>query len=149
MPAKTVSDLLSGRTPHVIGPTASLREAADLLQAHDIGALPVIEEGRLIGILSERDILRRGICADRPLPETPVAEIMTPSPQTTRPDCSVAEALMQMTAGGFRHLPVVEGERLVGIISVRDIPALTRVLSEQFEDFRRSVPGMRMAGRPA
>ena len=117
-----VSEVMT-RDVVTVSPGASVREAARLMAERNVGALPVVGEGgRLVGILSERDIVRRVVAAGRDPDSTRVSEVMTPDPVTVRPDYTLADALRVMAQLNVRHLPVVdEGGRLVGIISVRDI----------------------------
>ena len=117
-----VSEVMT-RSVVTVSPGASVREAARLMAERNVGALPVVDEGgRLVGILSERDIVRRVVAAGRDPDSTRVSEVMTPDPVTVGPDYTLADALRVMAQLGVRHLPVVdEGGRLVGIISVKDI----------------------------
>ena len=107
----------------------SVSEAAQLMKRHNIGALPVVDESRLVGIFTERDSVYRVVAENRDARRTQLAEVMTPNPQTVHPDESFARALHLMHAGGFRHVPVVENERLLGMISARD------ALGPELEDF--------------
>lgn len=94
---------------------------AGIMAAARVGSALVMESDRLLGIFTERDILT----ALKREPDTalnhPVADWMTPDPITVSPDVNVLEALRLMLRGGFRHLPVVSGERVVGIVSLRDL----------------------------
>ena len=108
---------------------------AGIMAAARVGSALVMESDRLLGIFTERDILT----ALKREPDTalnhPVADWMTPDPITVSPDVSVLEALRLMLRGGFRHLPVVSGERVVGIVSLRD---LARSLAQGQEPNSRS-----------
>jgi CBS domain-containing protein len=109
-------------TPEVVtvAPEDTLGEAAAKMTEKGIGAVVVSDFGRIIGILSERDIMRA--VADRiHSSEARVREWMTADPITATPDTSVEEAGRTMLENGFRHLPVVEGERAIGIVSIRDV----------------------------
>jgi CBS domain-containing protein len=86
-----------------------------------IGAVPVVDKGRLVGIFTERDVVLRIVAAGRDPNKTALAKVMTPDPETLEPGDSVRAALDLMRSGHFRHLPVVDGDRLVGIISIRDL----------------------------
>ena len=106
-------DLLS------VEPGLSLTEVAKRMVDKDVGAALVADEGRLVGILTERDVLRavaRGIDDG-----TTVADWMTRDPETLDPDESTEHAAVLMIHGGFRHLPVVEGGAVVGMLSIRDL----------------------------
>jgi CBS domain-containing protein len=84
------------------------------------GALLVLEEGHLVGIVTERDIVFRVVAAGRDPKDTRLGAVMTPQPQTIHPDKPFVHALRMMHEGGFRHLPVVENGRPLGIVSARD-----------------------------
>jgi CBS domain-containing protein len=99
-------------------PGVSLREAAQRMVERRVGSILVLEGDRLLGILTERDVLRvfaRGEFEAR------VEDVMTRNPETAEPDESLAQVRLVMLHGGFRHLPVVESGRLVGMISMRDL----------------------------
>jgi CBS domain-containing protein len=101
-------------------PGASLRDAAQRMVERRVGSIVVCEGERLVGILTERDIL--GLFARGEL-ETTVGQVMTRNPETVEPDESLAQARLVMLHGGFRHLPVVEGGRVIGMLSLRDLLA--------------------------
>jgi len=104
-----------------IGPDASVRELLALLAQYNIGAAVVSADGTtVVGIVSERDIVRRLHVHDGGLDET-VAQIMTSDVQTCEPSSSLDEVRKTMTEGRFRHLPVCEGDQLVGVISIGDV----------------------------
>lgn len=103
-----------------IDPESTLGEATTLMAERAVGSALVCEGERLVGILTERDVVRAMSSAhDAPL--RPVIEWMTKHPTTATPDTDVKEALRTMVDGGFRHLPIVEGNKPVGMVSIRDI----------------------------
>lgn len=104
-----------------IGPRASVYQALELLAEKNIGALPVVDEGRLVGVFSERDYARKCILVGRHSTETLVSELMSSPAVTIDPNFSIEQCLVMMTERQFRHLPVIEEERLTGIISIGDI----------------------------
>jgi CBS domain-containing protein len=137
MHIRSVHDIVANRPAPVIAPGASLREAAHRLDAHDVGALVVIDGGRVTGLLSERDIIRKCIGRDLSPDSTTVAEAMTPAPVTIRAGDGLAAAIRHMEAGHFRHLPVLDdGGACIGLLSIRDIPAEYRMMVERFAEMR-------------
>jgi CBS domain-containing protein len=103
----------------VTEPAATVGEAAERMAARNVGSILVLDRGRLVGILTERDLLR---AYARAVPrETPVRECMTHHPETCEPTESLEHATVLMLHGGFRHLPVLEGQKLVGMLSLRDV----------------------------
>jgi CBS domain-containing protein len=108
-------------TPNVLttDPAARVKDAARRMVERRVGAILVREGERLVGIMTERDVLRAvGSGYD---PNAVVSQWMTRNPETIAPSDTTDHAGMLMDHGGFRHLPVLEGERLVGIVSIRDI----------------------------
>jgi CBS domain-containing protein len=100
----------------------TLEEAADRMSWHQVGALPVFDGQQLVGIITERD-LTAALAEDADLAGTPVSDYMTPAPTVLGPDSELAEAARKMLELGVRHLPVVQGGRLVGVLSIRDLLA--------------------------
>ncbi len=113
-----VGEIMSRELLHV-GAELGLAEAAQRIDERHIGAALVLDGERLIGILTERDILR-AVAAGR-VEGTTVADWMSPHPETIEPDETTGHAAALMIHGGFRHLPVVEEGKAVGIVSIRDL----------------------------
>ena len=119
-----LGDMIAGQQLLTIGPDDSVREACVVMATGNIGALPVVgPKGQLIGMLSERDVIKRSVIVYRPSATTKVREIMTPDPQFLSLGARPREAAHIMREGGFRHVPVCDGQRLVGIVSIRDFDA--------------------------
>ena len=104
-----------------IGPKALVNDVIRLMDEKNVGALPVVDAGRLVGIVSERDYTRKVILKGRSSKETPVSDIMTKKVLTVTPSDSVTECMQIMTEKRVRHLPVLEGTELVGILSIGDV----------------------------
>jgi len=104
-----------------VGPRDTVYHAIATMAQNGIGALLVMESDRLLGILSERDYMRKVILQGRSSKEARVEEIMTSSVITTTPEQSVEDAMRMMTEHRIRHLPVVEGTRVVGVLSIGDL----------------------------
>ena len=100
--------------------TTTISEAARLMKQRRVGAVMVVEDGKLVGIFTERDALFRVLAEERDGQTTQLAEVMTRNPQTIHPDRPFAHALHIMYEGSFRHVPVVEDGRPIGVVSARD-----------------------------
>ncbi|HTB68462.1 MAG TPA: CBS domain-containing protein [Steroidobacteraceae bacterium] len=116
-------------TIYSVGPEAPVLEAIRLMAEHGVGALLVMQEQQLVGVVSERDYARKVILKGRSSSETSVRQIMSSPVFTVRPDQSVRECMQLVNDRRVRHLPVVEGERVVGVLSIGDL--VRAVLEEQ------------------
>jgi len=110
-----------GRDVWSISPDASVYDALKLMAEKEVGALLVLEAGRIVGVISERDYARKVILKERSSLNTPVRDIMTRDVVWVRPDTSVEECMALMTTRHIRHLPVLDGDRLVGLTSIGDL----------------------------
>ena len=117
----TLGDLVKDRKLYSIEATRTVLDAARFMMEHNIGALPVLRNGQLAGILSERDVMNRVVAVGRTPGTTAVSEVMTANPRAVSADASVDECLFIMREFGFRHLPIVDGKDLKGLVSLRDI----------------------------
>jgi CBS domain-containing protein len=112
---------LNPTPPWQVGPQQTVAEAVALMRQEDVGCLLVCERERVIGVFTERDLMRRVLAAGKPLSQ-PIAEFMTPNPVTVHPKDPISAAVRRMEEGGYRHLPVMdETGRPVGILSVKRI----------------------------
>ena len=120
---KPVSELLKNRGPSVwrVAPEATVFDALHLLAQHDVGALLVMEGDRLLGIFSERDYTRKIALQGRDSRHTPVKDVMTPNVFVVKPDTDCRECMSLMSQRKIRHLPVVQGNQVVGMLSIRDL----------------------------
>lgn len=127
----TVSQCLhiKGHAVWSVGSDKSVYEALQIMAEKDIGALLVVDEGKLVGIFSERDYARKVILYGKSSKETLVGEIMTPRVYYVHPEQSLEDCMALMTEKHVRHLPVLDGERLVGVISIGDV--VKAIISEQ------------------
>jgi CBS domain-containing protein len=112
--SKPIKDVIT------VAPDATVRELVALLAEHNVGALVVCEGERLAGIVSERDVVRR-LQEDETVLDRPVSSIMTSDVKTCAPDQRVNDLMQVMTDGRFRHMPVIDDGRLVGIVSIGDV----------------------------
>jgi CBS domain-containing protein len=114
--------VLHPKPPVTIRPDTIVQAAIQVMLEHDIGALLIVDsKGKLLGIFSERDLLKKVAGLHEDYAELPVATFMTPNPETVSATDTLDFALHKMDCGGYRHLPVLQGERPVGMISVRDM----------------------------
>jgi CBS domain-containing protein len=116
---------------------ATVMDAAQQMANRHIGAVPVMEDGRLVGIFTERDLLNRVVATGRDPAGVSLREVMTPDPVTIAYDGGLEEALDAMLDNNFRHLPVVDdAEQVIGVISCRDIPVIYQFLRERWHSWR-------------
>ncbi|MEO6225924.1 MAG: CBS domain-containing protein [Sphingomicrobium sp.] len=127
-----------GSAIETIVANAALSEAIDQLGARRIGALPVVEDGRVIGIISERDVIYCLRAHGPAVLEWPVERVMTAPVVTTEPGSAVLAALALMTQRRIRHLPVVTGGKLVGVVSIGDLVKFRMERIEAEADAMRS-----------
>ncbi|MDH7463155.1 CBS domain-containing protein [Chitinophagaceae bacterium 26-R-25] len=119
----TVRDILQkkGNTVYGVSPDSSVYDALESLEERNLGALVVIENGKLIGVFTERDYARKVILKGRSSKETLVRHIMTSRPVFVTPDTTIEECMQMMTDKYIRHLPVLNDGELVGVISIGDL----------------------------
>jgi len=132
----TLRELVKDRRVYSVDATRTVLEAARFMMEHNIGALPVMRDGGLVGILSERDIMNRVVAVGRTPGTTAVSEVMTANPRSVPADESVDECLFIMQEFGFRHLPIVDDKELKGLVSLRDL--LTRQAAEMERETRKA-----------
>ena len=111
-------------------PETTVSEVVDAMAKRRFGAVPVVENGRPVGIFTERDVLVRVVAARKDPETTRLGEVMTANPDTVKSSDAVLHALELMNQHGYRHLPVVDGDRLIGVVSIRD---LYRSVKEQMD----------------
>jgi CBS domain-containing protein len=121
----TVYDLVKDRRVYSVDADKTVLEAARFMMEHSIGALPVLRNGELVGIFSERDVMNRVVAVGRTPGTTKIAEVMTANPRGVDMNESIEECLFLMKEFGFRHLPIVSGKELKGLVSLRDLVVKT------------------------
>ena len=128
---KTVSMLLQSKGDDAwsVSPGTTVYDALVLMAEKNVGALLVVEGGRLVGIFSERDYARKVILQGKSSRHTSVGEIMTSRVVYVRPEQTIEECMALMTDKRIRHLPVLEGDRVIGVISIGDV--VKAIISEQ------------------
>ena len=129
---KTVSQILKSKPNQQvfrIAPTASVLDAVKLMAQHGIGAVLVMEDERIVGIMSERDYARKVVLLGRSSSDTPVRDIMTANVMYVRPDQTNEDCMALITENRLRHLPVIDQGKLVGMISIGDL--VKDIISDQ------------------
>ncbi len=134
-----VSDVMT-REPETLPPTATCGEAATLMKQEDCGSIPIVDDGRLIGIVTDRDIVIRAVAAGKDPKTTPVSAVMSADPITMSPDGETEDASRIMAERQIRRIPVVRDGRLEGIVVIgqlarrEDEGALLKQISEPLSD---------------
>jgi len=131
-----VYDIVKDRRVYSIEADTTVLEAARFMMEHNIGALPVLRGGEIVGIISERDVMNRVVAVGRMPGTTKVSEVMTANPRSISVDETVENCLFLMREFGFRHLPITDGKQLKGLVSLRDI--LLRYVAQKDADGRRA-----------
>ena len=116
-----IYDLVKDQETYLADVNQTVLELAQAMVERNIGAVPVLQDGELVGIFSERDLMKRVVVATRDPQATRVEEVMTADPLTVSPHESVETCMGLMRRHGFRHLPICDGRVLKGIVSLRDI----------------------------
>ena len=131
-----VYDIVKDRRVYSIDANSTVLEAARFMMEHRIGALPVLREGEIVGIFSERDVMNRVVALGRSPGTTKISEVMTANPKAVSVDETIDNCLFLMREFGFRHLPITDGKQLKGLVSLRDI--LLRYVSQKESEARRA-----------
>ncbi|MGB9907072.1 MAG: CBS domain-containing protein [Candidatus Saccharicenans sp.] len=119
----TVKQMLEekGHQAWTISPDSTVYEALKIMAEKEVGALMVVEKGQVVGVISERDYARKVVLKGKSSLETPVQEIMTTQVYFVNPECTAEECMALMTEKRIRHLPVIQDNKLVGVISIGDV----------------------------
>jgi CBS domain-containing protein len=137
---RQLSDIICNQTPLTLAPTCTVKEACAQMKSHRVGAVLVMEgDGELVGIFTGRDAVGV-LAAGKNAAKTKLADVMTHDPITMPPNKSAIDALRLMWDGGFRHVPLVEGDVLVGVVSRGDFKGTER---ERLEEERELWEHMR------
>jgi len=129
-----IYDLIKGQELYRADANQTVLEVAQAMVDRNIGAVPVVHDDVLVGIFSERDLMKRVVVEGLDSRNTRVFEVMTEDPLTVRPDEDVETCMLLMRRHGFRHLPVCDGTKLCGLVSLRDL--MLHDLSEKDEEVR-------------
>ena len=144
---QTAAQILKSKpdqTVHTIEPAASVYEAVKLMAEKNVGALLVVEHGKVVGIVSERDYARKVVLLARSSKDTPLRDIMSSPVMYVHPEQTVDQCMALMTENRLRHLPVMDGGRLVGLVSIGDLVKAT-ISEQQFiiEQLEQYISGQR------
>ena len=123
MTRKIIPDVVREQKIREVLPSESVLDAVKMMATHRIGALLIIQNGKLQGIFTERDVCTKVVAQGRDPAKTKLADVMTKDVEHIRPDQTAMDALNLMRERNFRHLPVMDGDRILGIVSVRDLYA--------------------------
>ncbi len=135
---KSIGDLAKGRKTVIAKPTDTVLAITKKLKNANIGAAPIVKDGVLVGIFTERDILKRVVAAGKSPKTLAVSKVMTKNPAIADPHLGVIEALALMKENKCRHLPLVKGGKLIGIVSQRDIiEAILEMKEEEIDDLKK------------
>lgn len=141
----TVRQLLAEKPTNAIysvRPDQMVIEALELMAARQVGAVMVVLNDRLVGIFSERDYARKGILVGRKAKSTPVTEVMTPNVFTVTPEQNIEDCMKLMSDKHFRHLPVVETDQVIGLLSIGDIvSAMLREQENHIQNLQQYITG--------
>lgn len=145
MKRKIMPDIIKQQVVSSLNQDCSVFEAATLMTSANIAAVVIVDrDGKLSGIITERDLTRRIVAKGLDPKETPIAAVMTENPDTLSPDDSAGDALELMQSRHFRHLPVVDGDKCVGMVSIRDLyKAAKSTLEESIRETEAFVFGDR------
>ncbi len=135
MTDKIVPHIVENQTLYTLGPTATCRDAAKMMKANKISAVLIVADNLLVGIVTERDLTAKVLAAGLDPDATRLEAVMTPDPEVLAPNDTPSSALELMRVRGFRHLPIVDDNDIIGIVSIRDLYAATKKQLE--EDIRQ------------
>ena len=146
MKHRSVSEMVRDQVVIALPPDVTAREAARVMANRRIGAVLITQDGLLLGIFTERDMVARVVALGLDPDKTELSAVMTPKPRTIDQGASTAEALRTMQQGGFRHLPVTKRGRIADILSLRDFASSDLLEIERAQDLERAIAE---GGRPA
>jgi CBS domain-containing protein len=129
-----ISELLHNREVFTVPSHCTVLEAARFMVERNVGAVPILDGERLVGIFSERDIMNRVLVTQLDAAKTRVTDVMSRNPISVHPETPLQDCMVLMKQNGFRHLPVCDGDHLVGFLSLRDL--LLREVDEKDDELR-------------
>ncbi|MBM3538465.1 MAG: CBS domain-containing protein [Alphaproteobacteria bacterium] len=142
MKKRIIPDVIGKQELVLVSGETTVRDAAKLMASRRIGAVMIGEGQTLLGIFTERDLMTKVVAVGRDPDKVRLSEVMTGRPDTIKPEETAGDALQRMQRGGYRHLPVVENGRLVGMVSVRDIyAALLGEVEDELHDREAFIQG--------
>ena len=129
-----ICDLIKNQETYRADASQTVLDVAKAMVARNIGAVPVVRDGVIVGIFSERDLMKRVVVEGRQAETTRVGEVMTSEPLTVSPEETLENCMLLMRRHGFRHLPICDGKQLRGLISLRDL--MLHDLNEKDDEVR-------------
>lgn len=142
MKKRIIPDVIGKQELVLVSGETTVRDAAKLMTTRRIGAVMIGEGQTLLGIFTERDLMTKVVAVGRDPDKVRLSEAMTAKPDTIKPEETAGDALQRMQRGGYRHLPVVENGRLVGMVSVRDIyAAVLDEMADELQDREAFIQG--------
>lgn len=139
MTTRKIAEVIHGQKVLTATRNLAVREASQQMKAARVGSIMVVDDGKLVGIFTERDALTRVLAEQRNPETTTLAEVMTANPQTVDPERPLGHAMHLMNDGGFRHVPVVKDGRPIGMISARDALGVELTAFEHELEQRESI----------
>lgn len=139
MATRKIAEVIHGQKVLTATRNLAVREASQQMKAARVGSIMVVDDGKLVGIFTERDALTRVLAEQRNPETTTLAEVMTANPQTVDPERPLGHAMHLMNDGGFRHVPVVKDGRPIGMISARDALGVELTAFEHELEQRESI----------
>lgn len=135
MTQRKLGEIVRRQNPMMLPPTATVREAARCMRDHRIGAILVVEDGRLVGLFTGRDAVTRVVAEGLDPTTATLGQVMTNAPDTLTPKQMAIDALRMMQDGGYRHMPIVDGARVVGIVSLGDFSGMEKARLDEETGF--------------
>lgn len=135
MTQRKLGEIVRRQNPVMLPPTATVQEAARCMRDRRIGAILVVEDGRLVGLFTGRDAVTRMVAEALDASATTLGQVMTNAPDTLTPKQMAIDALRMMQDGGYRHMPIVEGARAVGIVSMGDFSGMEKARLDEETGF--------------
>ena len=137
MTIRSIAEVIAGRELHTISPAKTARDASAMMEQAKVDGLVVVEDGALVGVLCEQDIIRKCMAQGLHSDDTPVSAIMTPDPLTVEASGKLADAFKLMVDRDIHHLPVLQDGKVIGMMLKGDVPTDYRMMMERFQEYQK------------